>query len=57
MTNLIGEEALDWRSIIEKDPGASLYLYGKSSIREGRKLGHVTQISPREKNEDNPHPA
>jgi 5-(carboxyamino)imidazole ribonucleotide synthase len=57
MTNLIGEEVLDWRSIIEKDPGASLYLYGKSSIREGRKLGHVTQISPRQKNEDNPHPA
>ena len=56
MTNLIGEEALDWRSILEKDPGASLYLYGKSAIREGRKLGHVTQISPLKKNEDNPYP-
>ena len=56
MTNLIGEEALYWRSILEKDPGASLYLYGKSAIREGRKLGHVTQISPRKKNEDNSYP-
>ncbi len=56
MTNLIGEEAHDWRSILEKDPGASLYLYGKSAVREGRKLGHVTQISPRERNADNPHP-
>jgi 5-(carboxyamino)imidazole ribonucleotide synthase len=55
MTNLVGEEALDWRSILERDPGASLYLYGKTAIREGRKLGHVTQISPRKKNEDNPH--
>ncbi|MFZ1107226.1 MAG: 5-(carboxyamino)imidazole ribonucleotide synthase [Rhodomicrobium sp.] len=47
MTNLIGEDALGWRAILEKDPGASLYLYGKNAIREGRKLGHVTQISPR----------
>ena len=56
MTNLIGEEARDWRSILEKDPNASLYLYGKSAIREGRKIGHVTQISPGKKKEDNPHP-
>ncbi len=56
MTNLIGEEALGWRDILEKDPGASLYLYGKSDVRAGRKLGHVTQISPRKKNGNNPHP-
>ncbi len=48
MTNLIGEEALGWREILEQDPGASLYLYGKNDVRAGRKLGHVTQISPRE---------
>ncbi len=47
MTNLIGEDVLDWRGILEKNPGASLYLYGKNGVREGRKLGHVTQISPR----------
>jgi 5-(carboxyamino)imidazole ribonucleotide synthase len=49
MTNLIGDDVLDWRGILEKNPGSSLYLYGKKGIREGRKLGHVTQISPREK--------
>jgi 5-(carboxyamino)imidazole ribonucleotide synthase len=47
MTNLIGEDALGWRGLLEKDPSASLYLYGKNGIRQGRKLGHVTQISPR----------
>ena len=56
MTNLIGEEALGWRDILENDPGASLYLYGKSDVRAGRKLGHVTQISPHKRNENNPHP-
>lgn len=55
MTNLIGEEVLEWRAFLEKDPGASLYLYGKSAVRRGRKLGHVTQISPQQKNEDNSH--
>ena len=55
MTNLIGEDVRNWRSILEKSPGASLYLYGKNDIRDGRKLGHVTQISPRQKNEDNSH--
>ena len=30
----------------KKIQALSLYLYGKSDIREGRKLGHVTQISP-----------
>ncbi len=47
MTNLIGEDALGWRGILERDPAASLYLYGKNGIRHGRKLGHVTRISPR----------
>jgi 5-(carboxyamino)imidazole ribonucleotide synthase len=47
MTNLLGEDVLGWRAILENDPDASLWLYGKNAIREGRKLGHVTQISPR----------
>lgn len=50
MTNLIGEDVLVWREFLEKDSQASLHLYGKSDIRPGRKLGHVTQISPRKKN-------
>jgi 5-(carboxyamino)imidazole ribonucleotide synthase len=55
MTNLLGEDARGWRAILEKDSGASLYLYGKNGIREGRKLGHVTQISPRKEKQNNPH--
>lgn len=46
MTNLLGQDVLGWSEIIERDPAASLYLYGKSSVREGRKLGHVTKMTP-----------
>ena len=46
MTNLLGEDVLRWRSILAEDPGLSIYLYGKSDVRHGRKLGHVTGISP-----------
>ncbi len=46
MTNLLGEDVLRWRSMLAEDPGLSIYLYGKAEVREGRKLGHVTGISP-----------
>ncbi len=46
MTNLLGEDVLRWRSILADEPGSSIYLYGKSEVRPGRKLGHVTGISP-----------
>ncbi len=49
MANLLGEEVLGWRDILQSDPSASLYLYGKSSIRAGRKLGHVNRVTPRKK--------
>ncbi|HEX6143657.1 MAG TPA: hypothetical protein VFZ01_13130 [Geminicoccaceae bacterium] len=26
------------------EPGARLHLYGKSEVRPGRKLGHVTRL-------------
>jgi 5-(carboxyamino)imidazole ribonucleotide synthase len=45
MENLIGEEAADWLSIAGK--GGALHLYGKSDTRAGRKMGHVTTLSPR----------
>jgi len=48
MTNLLGSDVLEWQDILNRDAGASLHLYGKSEIKEGRKLGHVTQISPAE---------
>ena len=46
MTNLIGDEADDWRGLAA-DPGVSLHLYGKAEARPGRKMGHVTRLSPR----------
>ncbi len=45
MTNLIGEAVLEWQTHIA-DPGAHLHLYGKNEIRPGRKMGHVTRVSP-----------
>lgn len=43
MKNLIGDDASQWAEIIT-DPQAHLHLYGKASIREGRKMGHVTWV-------------
>ena len=43
MENLIGEEAAGWKSLAAK--GGALHLYGKSEIRAGRKMGHVTYLT------------
>jgi 5-(carboxyamino)imidazole ribonucleotide synthase len=43
MRNLIGEEAAQWPALLA-DPSASLHLYGKTEMRQGRKMGHVTWI-------------
>jgi 5-(carboxyamino)imidazole ribonucleotide synthase len=43
MDNLIGDEVRRWREILAED-GASLHLYGKAEIRDGRKMGHVTRV-------------
>ena len=43
MTNLLGaevEDAAKWLAT----PGAAVHLYGKSAVRPGRKMGHVTQV-------------
>jgi 5-(carboxyamino)imidazole ribonucleotide synthase len=45
MINLIGDEANDWQRFLS-DPTARLHLYGKSRARPGRKMGHVTYVSP-----------
>lgn len=45
MLNLIGTEADDWRRLAA-ERGACLHLYGKHEAREGRKMGHVTYLSP-----------
>ncbi len=46
MTNLIGEDVLDWPRLAA-EPGACLHLYGKKDVRAGRKMGHVTRLYPR----------
>jgi 5-(carboxyamino)imidazole ribonucleotide synthase len=43
MTNLIGHEVEDYRRWLAI-PGAAVHLYGKTAIRPGRKMGHVTQV-------------
>jgi 5-(carboxyamino)imidazole ribonucleotide synthase len=45
MTNLIGEDADDWKKLIA-EPGARLWLYGKRESRPGRKMGHVNRLRP-----------
>jgi 5-(carboxyamino)imidazole ribonucleotide synthase len=45
MTNLIGDEIntyAQWLTV----PGATVHLYGKGAPRPGRKMGHVTQVTP-----------
>ena len=45
MVNLLDAEAYDylrWLSL----PGASVHMYGKAVVREGRKMGYVTLTVP-----------
>jgi 5-(carboxyamino)imidazole ribonucleotide synthase len=44
MRNIIGDDAQDWAGILS-DPANHLHLYGKASIRPGRKMGHVTRLT------------
>ncbi|MEL6210632.1 MAG: 5-(carboxyamino)imidazole ribonucleotide synthase, partial [Pseudomonadota bacterium] len=46
MENLIGAEAAHWARLAA-EPGAALHLYGKGEMRPGRKMGHVTRLTPR----------
>uniref|UniRef100_UPI00286DBB95 5-(carboxyamino)imidazole ribonucleotide synthase n=1 Tax=Sandarakinorhabdus sp. TaxID=1916663 RepID=UPI00286DBB95 len=43
MKNLLGQDALDWAALLA-DPAAHLHLYGKSQVKPGRKMGHVTWL-------------
>jgi len=46
MKNLLGDEVNAWKEILS-EPAAKLHLYGKREARPGRKMGHVTRLSPR----------
>jgi 5-(carboxyamino)imidazole ribonucleotide synthase len=43
MINLIGHEVEDYRKWLTV-PGAAVHLYGKTAVRPGRKMGHVTRL-------------
>jgi 5-(carboxyamino)imidazole ribonucleotide synthase len=43
MTNLLGDDVNDTPRWLAT-PGAAVHLYGKSAVRPGRKMGHVTQV-------------
>jgi 5-(carboxyamino)imidazole ribonucleotide synthase len=43
MRNLIGHDIDDWAKILS-DPAAHLHLYGKTGVKPGRKMGHVTRV-------------
>ena len=43
MKNLLGEDVHDWRRLLA-DRRAHLHLYGKSTVKPGRKMGHVTWL-------------
>ena len=43
MTNLIGSEIEDYRSWLAV-PGTAVHIYGKTAVRPGRKMGHVTRV-------------
>ena len=47
MTNLIGDDIIDYEQWLTV-PGATVHLYGKGPPRPGRKMGHVTEVFPRE---------
>jgi 5-(carboxyamino)imidazole ribonucleotide synthase len=45
MINLIGPEVEDYAHWLKID-GAAVHLYGKTNMRPGRKMGHVTRVFP-----------
>jgi 5-(carboxyamino)imidazole ribonucleotide synthase len=46
MDNLIGDEVNRWPELVA-DPALHVHIYGKGEARPGRKMGHVTRVSPR----------
>lgn len=47
MENIIGFDHDEWLNLARRPAG--LHLYGKNEARAGRKMGHITRISPRTK--------
>lgn len=49
MLNLIGNDVLNIQSYIRQD-NTCVHLYGKTEIKNGRKMGHVTFLKPKTNN-------
>lgn len=47
MENLIGQDVERWKDLSHQDK-TFITLYGKTETREGRKMGHVTKLYPRD---------
>ena len=45
MDNLIGDDVNRWPELAA-DPGLHVHIYGKGDARPGRKMGHVTRVTP-----------
>jgi len=45
MQNLIGNEVDRWPELVA-ETGAHVHIYGKGEARAGRKMGHVTRVTP-----------
>ena len=50
MKNLIGADIESWPELLS-DARAKVHLYGKTKTRPGRKMGHVTRLSPHTKDQ------
>lgn len=46
MINLLGADAYGWADHLMRSD-TRVHLYGKSEVRAGRKMGHVTRLTPR----------
>ncbi len=49
MTNILGHEIDNWAEFVGS-PDTCVHLYGKPQARKGRKMGHITRLSPLSKN-------
>lgn len=43
MKNLIGDQVLSWQKYMN-EPETKLHIYGKTEVKAGRKMGHITRL-------------
>jgi 5-(carboxyamino)imidazole ribonucleotide synthase len=46
MTNLLGDDVTQWQDLAAQK-ATYVHLYGKADARAGRKMGHVTRLTPK----------